>query len=356
MNVLLISRFATLLFWALAGQPAPNEGDAPAAWSSFLEKFDASHLPKIDHPNATKEEGDALQKRQTQWHHERLAALQEFVERFPKCREASRARIEWAREVRPYEEKAAQRLLGDVIDAAADPACVCEARYLLGMTYFRNNTKKAAALFEEAAASPGEPEWRANALAALGDLLSKAGKPNEARERYERVAAEFKGTRAAARAERELKRLGAEEPGALSPGRSFPDFETTTLAGAAVSTARLRGSVVLVDFFTTDDPAWNADFAALRSLYAQVHTRGFEILGVALDSERATVEAFRDAESVTWPLHWDDAKADVRVARTLGVTARSACFVVDRRGRIRFRDVRGKALLAAIESLVAESP
>ncbi len=343
-----------------ASQAQAPQRDPAIEWRSFIDRFDNSRAPKIAPSTASTEEVEASKKRRAEWQRDRSDHLADFLRRFPKSRESSRARIEWARDTRPYDEKHAQSLLAKVIEIANDPAAVTEARYLLGMTYFRGEPAKARALLVEAADSPGDPEWRAQALVSLGELFTRDGPKTRAVESYRRVLSEYPSTRAAARAKRalgELDTTGMDRP-ACEVGKPFPDLAMTTLSKGLVSTASLRGRVILIDAFRADDPTWVAAFPALRALYEQLHSSGFEILGISLDSERSTLDAFASAQSIDWWLHWDASEkaAESRVSAKLGIGASPASLLIDRKGRLRHRSLSGRALLSAIEALASESP
>jgi len=72
---------------------------------------------------------------------------------------------------------------------------------------------------------------------------------------------------------------------ALVAGTPAPDFHVTTLDGGKSSLASLRGQVVLLDFWSTSCHPCVEALPHIADMRARLHGRGFEVMGIADDSD-----------------------------------------------------------------------
>ena len=92
--------------------------------------------------------------------------------------------------------------------------------------------------------------------------------------------------------DRELARYGhAIEKATKPPSRIGKPLEIsgTLVDGAPLDWKSYRGKIVLVVFWATWDGPSRAEIPALKELFAANHKRGFEIVGVSLDSDFAAL-------------------------------------------------------------------
>ncbi len=166
----------------------------------------------------------------------------------------------------------------------------------------------------------------ADAMVQLAVHHEFAGKLDEARKWYRRAAAEHGETEAGQRAAGALRRLDlAGKPLKLSgPG----------LNGGTVDVERLRGRVVLVFFWATWCTPCTQSLPELRSLYAQYHDRGFEIVGVSLDATPDAARAFVQQQRVAWPQIYQPGGLSSPIARSFGIISLPTLFLVDSNGQV----------------------
>jgi thiol-disulfide isomerase/thioredoxin len=82
-----------------------------------------------------------------------------------------------------------------------------------------------------------------------------------------------------------------------------PAFEVHTLAGEALSSASLRGKVVLVNIWATWCLPCRAEMPFMQSTYERHRAAGLVILGASVDrGDPATVRAFVTARDITYPI------------------------------------------------------
>lgn len=143
--------------------------------------------------------------------------------------------------------------------------------------------------------------------------------------------------------------------GVASANVGVPDFQVTTLDGGTLSNERLRGKVVLVNFWATWCPPCRLEMPGFQAVYDGRRDQGFVVLGISTDAGgREPVERFLAERGITYPV----AMASGRVVQSFGgATVLPTSFLIDRNGRIR-HEVKGIfasiALERAVDRLLAE--
>jgi peroxiredoxin len=149
----------------------------------------------------------------------------------------------------------------------------------------------------------------------------------------------------------------------LEIGQSAPDFKLKGPGGQFVSLLEYRGrkNVVLVFFPLAFSPVCSHQLPAIERQMDRIRPLGAEVLGVSVDSHYAN-SAFAERLGLSFPLLSDfkrEVSAAYGVLNERAGTSGRALFVVDRAGRIAYRDVSpipavipdNDALIAALEGL-----
>ena len=95
-------------------------------------------------------------------------------------------------------------------------------------------------------------------------------------------------------------------------------------------------------------------YAHERSLVEKYKDQPFAIVGINSDRDRDKLKERMAEENITWKSFFDGGGTGGPIASTWNVSGWPTIYVLDADGRIRFKDVRGPAMDAAIEELMAE--
>ena len=95
-------------------------------------------------------------------------------------------------------------------------------------------------------------------------------------------------------------------------------------------------------------------YAHERSLVEKYADKAFAIVGVNSDRDRDKLKERMEEEEITWRSFFDGGGTSGPIASAWNVSGWPTIYVLDAEGRIRFKDVRGEEMDAAIEELMGE--
>ena len=89
-----------------------------------------------------------------------------------------------------------------------------------------------------------------------------------------------------------------------------------------------------------------------RSLVKRLEGKPFALVGMNSDQDRSETRRRCKAEGMTWPSWFDG--SDRSIAKQYGVRSWPTIYVLDAKGVIRYKNVRGEAMDKAVDTLLAE--
>lgn len=137
--------------------------------------------------------------------------------------------------------------------------------------------------------------------------------------------------------------------------RSKPiELKFTTVDGKDFDLEKLRGKVVLVDFWASWCGPCISEMPNVVATYKKLHDKGFEIVGISLDEDKAAMEASMKKLGMTWPQYFDGKGWQNTISTSFGIKSIPAAWLIDKKGMLRETDLRGETLGAGVEKLLAE--
>ncbi len=194
-------------------------------------------------------------------------------------------------------------------------------------------------------------------IIALADLVNmKILTPKDAKEKYDLLNDTLKNTRIG-------KDLNARISSALAQsmqkridvGSEATDFSAPTPDGKTLSLKESMGKVTIIDFWASWCKPCRMENPNVVRVYNKYHDKGLNIIGVSLDKKQeAWVKAIAD-DNLSWNhvsnlQFWQEP-----IARAYGVRSIPATFILDEKGNVIAKNLRGSALENKISELLGKA-
>ncbi|MEO0155517.1 MAG: TlpA disulfide reductase family protein [candidate division WOR-3 bacterium] len=108
------------------------------------------------------------------------------------------------------------------------------------------------------------------------------------------------------------------------------DFTLNSLEGEEYTLSKLKGNVVIVDFWATWCPPCKREVPHLVNFYNTYKDKGLIILGVSTE-DRQTLDTFRKENNVTYPI----LLGNNEVFQKFGVRSIPHTLFIDKKGNVR---------------------
>jgi thiol-disulfide isomerase/thioredoxin len=166
-------------------------------------------------------------------------------------------------------------------------------------------------------------------LASTNELNSKEA---EGKKSYASLAKDYPSTEWGKKAAGALRRLEIV-------GKPI-GLKGTDLRGQSVDTAQYKNKTLLVTFWATMAGPAKRDLPELVKLYAKYKSKGFEVISVNLDNDKADLDAYLQATPLPWPQIFEPGGLDSRPAVEFGIISLPTMILVDPDGKVSNRNLR----------------
>jgi thiol-disulfide isomerase/thioredoxin len=200
------------------------------------------------------------------------------------------------------------------------------------------------------AANAKPTTYAINAARMLASSLEYGGNPDEAIVVYREL-----GNALEKFSDEAVARIGAQMVGAsrrLGLVGQTMEVSGTHMDGTMFDWTKLRGKVVLVDFWATWCGPCLGELPNVRENYRLYHDKGFEVVGISLDRDREALEKFLADEQNPWITLHDGDWNDNAVASYYGVMGIPTVILVDKEGKVVSTRARGPELGKLLEQLL----
>ena len=151
-------------------------------------------------------------------------------------------------------------------------------------------------------------------------------------------------------------KLAAAKPEADDRVGKPVDIKFTSIDGKKVDVSKMKGKVVLIDFWATWCGPCVAELPNVKRAYDKLHPKGFEIVGISLDSKESALRRFVKKEELPWPQYFDGQGWNNSISKKHGIRSIPAMWLVDKEGNLADLNARPDLESTVEELLAAPSP
>lgn len=139
----------------------------------------------------------------------------------------------------------------------------------------------------------------------------------------------------------------------LAVGKPFPNVSGEGMDGKALKVSDYRGKVVVFDVWATWCGPCRAMIPHERELVARLADKPFVLISASGDAEKDTLATFLKTTEMPWT-HWWCGGDGREALKALHIHHFPTIYVLDDKGVIRYKGVRGKKMDEAVDALLKE--
>jgi peroxiredoxin len=138
----------------------------------------------------------------------------------------------------------------------------------------------------------------------------------------------------------------------LAAGNKAPSFVSKDLSGKDVSLDKLKGKVVLLDFWAVWCKPCIMELPNVKNVYQKFKNKNFIVIGISLDQDLEQLKKFIKSEKMEWPQLFDGKIFQGEIPELYGVIGIPKTFLIDKNGIIAYKNLRAEELEKAIEEML----
>jgi thiol-disulfide isomerase/thioredoxin len=188
----------------------------------------------------------------------------------------------------------------------------------------------------------------------MGESYKGMGMFDDAEKEYKLIVSEFGGVSPKLTQFAQMNLADLETERKLSVGAEPLAFSVKSISGEPLSPEKYKGKVLLLDFWATWCGPCKVEMPNVKKVYSKYNSKGFEIVGISLDRSRDALDTYIAQNKIEWPQYFDGKYWNNDIATKYGVKSIPATYLIDKRGKIRYKSLRGKQLDEAVARLLAE--
>lgn len=140
----------------------------------------------------------------------------------------------------------------------------------------------------------------------------------------------------------------------LSIGAEAPELAFSSPTGEVLKLSDYRGKYVLIDFWASWCRPCRMENPNVVKLYNQYKEKGFEIYGVSLDQKKGAWENAITMDNISWPQVSDLGGWQSNAAKVYNVSSIPATYLLDPKGVIIAKNLRGGELANKLSEIFAD--
>jgi len=145
--------------------------------------------------------------------------------------------------------------------------------------------------------------------------------------------------------------LGAAVASPAQAGDDAPDFSAKDISGRTIKLSSFKGKILLLDFWATWCPPCRVEIPHLLGIHRKFRDKEFVLISVSLDRDLQAARQFVKDKEMDW-VHIIDWEAGRAIANLYQVEYIPSTFVINRKGKIEARQLRGDELKDTIGALL----